>query len=43
MVRSRESGVSNHEGLSVASSFETRLTPLLRMRVESGISNPNLI
>jgi len=32
MVRSRESGVSNHEARPVASSFETRLAPLLRMR-----------
>jgi hypothetical protein len=32
MVRSASSRVSNHEARLVASSFETRLTPLLRMR-----------
>jgi hypothetical protein len=32
MVRSAKR-VSNHEGRLVASSFETRLAPLLRMRV----------
>jgi len=33
MVRSASSRVSNHEARLVASSFETRLAPLLRMRV----------
>src|SRR6516165_9638562 len=32
MVRSASSRVSNHEARLVASSFETRLAPLLRMR-----------
>jgi len=32
MVRRRERAVSNHEARMVASSFETRLAPLLRMR-----------
>jgi hypothetical protein len=32
MVRRRASAVSNHEARLSASSFETRLSPLLRMR-----------
>jgi hypothetical protein len=32
MVRRRESAASNHEAPRAASSFETRLAPLLRMR-----------
>jgi hypothetical protein len=34
-VRRRECAVSNHEARPVASSFETPLTRLLRMRGES--------
>jgi hypothetical protein len=34
MVRSASSRVSNHEARSVASSFETRLAPFLRMKVD---------
>jgi hypothetical protein len=38
MVRRRECAVSNHEAPVSASSFETPLTRLLRMRVESRIA-----
>jgi hypothetical protein len=33
MARRRLGAVSNHEARLVASSFETRLAPLLRMRI----------
>jgi hypothetical protein len=35
------SGVSNYKARLVASSFETRLVPLLRMRVEIGERRKN--
>ncbi len=40
MVRRRVSGVSNHEAPMVASPFETRLTPLLRVGEIAGRRGP---